>query len=156
MSQQINSIELVQTRPLAPPEVGRPQRPLQRQVHLRGRPASRPTVIRGVTYYKAKDPEEENDIEEQRELGSAGGGGGGSRFGRCGDAPPPSRAPPAASRPTCLPRAGLRAQCLMVVFPDGTPWTPCHCGDPSVCPRRAWLPHIPSLLSPAQPQFHSP
>ncbi|XP_072670465.1 olfactomedin-like protein 2B isoform X1 [Canis lupus baileyi] len=67
VSQQINSIELVQTRPLAPPEVVRPQRPLQRQVHLRGRPASRPTVIRGVTYYKAKDPEEENDIEEQQD-----------------------------------------------------------------------------------------
>lgn len=72
VSQQINSIELLHTRPLAPPEVVRPQRPLQRQVHLRGRPASKPTVIRGTTYYKAKDPEEENDIEEQRELGSAG------------------------------------------------------------------------------------
>lgn len=85
MSQQINAIELLQTRPLAAPEVVRPQRPLQRQVHLRGRPASKPTVIRGITYYKAKDPEEENDIEEQRELGSAGHCGGtvgrGSPFG---------------------------------------------------------------------------
>ncbi|XP_015107516.1 olfactomedin-like protein 2B isoform X3 [Vicugna pacos] len=68
VSQQINSIELLQTRPLAPPEVVKPQRPLQRQVHLRGRPASKPTVIRGITYYKAKDPEEENDIEEQNEF----------------------------------------------------------------------------------------
>ncbi|XP_007935958.1 olfactomedin-like protein 2B [Orycteropus afer afer] len=67
VSQQINSIELLQTRPLAPPEVVKPQRPLQRQVHLRGRPASKPTVIRGITYYKAKDPEEENDIEEQHD-----------------------------------------------------------------------------------------
>ncbi|XP_027960538.1 olfactomedin-like protein 2B isoform X1 [Eumetopias jubatus] len=67
VSQQINSIELLQTRPLAAPEVVRPQRPLQRQVHLRGRPASKPTVIRGITYYKAKDPEEENDIEEQQD-----------------------------------------------------------------------------------------
>lgn len=72
VSQQINSIKLLQTRPLTPPEVVKPQRPLQRQVHLRGRPASKPTVIRGITYYKAKDPEEENDIEEHRELGSAG------------------------------------------------------------------------------------
>lgn len=72
VSQQIKSIELLQTRPLPPPEAVKPQRPLQRQVHLRGRPASRPTVIRGITYYKAKDPEEENDIEEHRELGSAG------------------------------------------------------------------------------------
>ncbi|XP_043306831.1 olfactomedin-like protein 2B isoform X5 [Cervus canadensis] len=64
---EIKSIKLLQTRPLAPPEVVKPQRPLQRQVHLRGRPASRPTVIRGITYYKAKDPEEENDIEEHQD-----------------------------------------------------------------------------------------
>ncbi|XP_039101920.1 olfactomedin-like protein 2B isoform X1 [Hyaena hyaena] len=67
VSRQINSIELLHARPLAPPEVGRPQQPLRRQVHVRGRPASRPTVIRGVTYYKAKVPEEENDIEEQQD-----------------------------------------------------------------------------------------
>ncbi|XP_012494983.1 PREDICTED: olfactomedin-like protein 2B isoform X2 [Propithecus coquereli] len=67
VSQQINSIELLQTRPLDPPEVVKPRRPLQRQVHLRGRPASQPTVIRGITYYKAKVPEEENDIEEQQD-----------------------------------------------------------------------------------------
>lgn len=54
--------------PLAPPAVLKPLRPLHRQVHLRGRPASQPTVIRGVTYYKAKDPEED-DTEEQREWG---------------------------------------------------------------------------------------
>ncbi|XP_036128863.1 olfactomedin-like protein 2B isoform X1 [Molossus molossus] len=64
VSQHVNSIELLHTRPLAPPELARP---LQRQVRLRGRPASKPTVIRGVTYYKAKDPEEENDIEEQQD-----------------------------------------------------------------------------------------
>ncbi|XP_010852986.1 PREDICTED: olfactomedin-like protein 2B isoform X3 [Bison bison bison] len=64
---EIKSIKLLQTRPLPPPEVVKPQRPLQRQVHLRGRPASRPTVIRGITYYKAKDPEEENDIEEHQD-----------------------------------------------------------------------------------------
>ncbi|XP_032147470.1 olfactomedin-like protein 2B isoform X2 [Sapajus apella] len=67
VSQQINSIELLQMRPLAPPEVVKAQRPLQRQVHLRGRPASQPTVIRGITYYKAKVSEEENDIEEQQD-----------------------------------------------------------------------------------------
>lgn len=64
VSQQINSIELSRMQPLAPPAVTKPQRPLQRQVHLRGRPASKPTVIRGITYYKAKVSEEENDIEE--------------------------------------------------------------------------------------------
>lgn len=74
VSQQINSIELLRTQPLVPPAVLKPQRPLQRQVHLRGRLASKPTVIRGITYYKAKVSEEENDIEEQRESGSEGQG----------------------------------------------------------------------------------
>ncbi|XP_076794054.1 olfactomedin-like protein 2B isoform X4 [Arvicanthis niloticus] len=67
VSQQINSIELLRTQPLVPPSVMKPQRPLQRQVHLRGQLASKPTVIRGVTYYKAKVSEEENDIEEQHD-----------------------------------------------------------------------------------------
>lgn len=74
VSQQINSIELLRTQPLVPPAAMKPQRPLQRQVHLRGRLASKPTVIRGITYYKAKVSEEENDIEEQRESGSEGQG----------------------------------------------------------------------------------
>ncbi|XP_028637669.1 olfactomedin-like protein 2B isoform X2 [Grammomys surdaster] len=67
VSQQINSIELLRTQPLVPPAVMKPQQPLQRQVHLRGRMASKPTVIRGITYYKAKVSEEENDIEEQHD-----------------------------------------------------------------------------------------
>lgn len=67
VSQQINSIELLRTQPLVPPAVMKPQRPSQRQVHLRGRLASKPTVIRGITYYKAKVSEEENDIEEQHD-----------------------------------------------------------------------------------------
>ena len=101
VSQQINSIKLLQTRPLAPPEVVKPQWPLQRQVHLRGRPASKPTVIRGITYYKAKDPEEENDIEEHRELGSAraappppeAGQGTESPLGPCGGVLPVRHTP---------------------------------------------------------------
>lgn len=67
VSQQINSIELLRTQPLVPPAAMKPQRPLQRQVHLRGRLASKPTVIRGITYYKAKVSDEENDIEEQHD-----------------------------------------------------------------------------------------
>lgn len=67
VSQQINSIELLRTQPLAPPTVMKPPQPPQRQVHLRGRLASKPTVIRGITYYKAKVSEEENDIEDQHE-----------------------------------------------------------------------------------------
>ncbi|XP_036891031.1 olfactomedin-like protein 2B isoform X2 [Sturnira hondurensis] len=71
-SQHVNSVELPRTRPLAPPEL---HRPLHRQVHLRGRPASKPTIIRGVTYYKAKEPEDENDIEEQQDELFSGDGG---------------------------------------------------------------------------------
>ncbi|CAO2638278.1 Olfactomedin-like protein 2B [Lemmus lemmus] len=67
VSQQINSIELLRTQPLAPPAVTKPQKPLQREVYLRGGLASKPTVIRGITYYKAKVSEEENDIEEQHD-----------------------------------------------------------------------------------------
>ncbi|KAM4861047.1 olfactomedin-like protein 2B [Thomomys bottae] len=74
VSQQVNSIKLLQTGPLAPPEVVKPQRPLQRQVHLRGRPAFKPTVIRGITYYKAKVSEEENDVEEPHEVFSGDNG----------------------------------------------------------------------------------
>ncbi|XP_027724312.1 olfactomedin-like protein 2B [Vombatus ursinus] len=67
VSQQINAIDLLPLQPPAPPEAIAPRRPLQRQIHLRGRPASKPTVIRGITYYKAKVSEEENDIEEQQD-----------------------------------------------------------------------------------------
>ncbi|EGW08580.1 olfactomedin-like protein 2B isoform X2 [Cricetulus griseus] len=67
VSQQINSIELLRTQPLVPPAAMKPQQPLQRRVYLRGRVASKPTVIRGITYYKAKISEEENDIEEQHD-----------------------------------------------------------------------------------------
>ncbi|KAL6073963.1 hypothetical protein STEG23_020455 [Scotinomys teguina] len=67
VSQQLNSIELLRTQPLAPPVVVKQQQPLRRQVYLRGRLASKPTVIRGITYYKAKVSEEENDIEERHD-----------------------------------------------------------------------------------------
>ncbi|XP_068950745.1 olfactomedin-like protein 2B isoform X1 [Petaurus breviceps papuanus] len=67
VSQQINAIDLLPLQPPAPPEAMVPRRPLQRQIHLRGRPSSKPTVIRGITYYKAKVSEEENDIEEQQD-----------------------------------------------------------------------------------------
>lgn len=75
VSQHVNSIELLQTQPLAPPELVRPQQPIQRQVSLRSRPASKPAVIRGITYYKAQDPEDENDIEEQQDPFSSGDSG---------------------------------------------------------------------------------
>lgn len=51
------------------PEDEKPEQLLQRKLHVRSRPPSKPTVVRGVTYYKAQSTESENDIEEQRELG---------------------------------------------------------------------------------------
>ncbi|XP_069334528.1 olfactomedin-like protein 2B isoform X4 [Eulemur rufifrons] len=103
VSQQINSIELLQTRPLDPPEVVKPPRPLQRQVHLRGRPASQPTVIRGITYYKAKVPEEENDIEEQQDEFFSGDNGVDllieDQLLRHNDLPTRATRRPAATRP---------------------------------------------------------
>ncbi|XP_028936641.1 olfactomedin-like protein 2B [Ornithorhynchus anatinus] len=65
VSQQVNAIDPPRPRPPSPSESGPPRRALTRQIHLRSRPASQPTVIRGVTYYKAKVPEEDNDIEER-------------------------------------------------------------------------------------------
>uniref|UniRef100_A0A8C8SF03 Olfactomedin like 2B n=1 Tax=Pelusios castaneus TaxID=367368 RepID=A0A8C8SF03_9SAUR len=67
VSQQINSIESVQLlRPA--PEAMKPKEPLQRKLHVRSRHPSKPTIIRGITYYKAKFAESENDIEEQDEF----------------------------------------------------------------------------------------
>ncbi|XP_045432990.1 olfactomedin-like protein 2B isoform X2 [Pipistrellus kuhlii] len=75
VSQHVNAIELLRTQPLAPPELVRPRQPVQRQVSLRGRPASKPAVIRGITFYKAQDPEDENGIEEQQDPFSGGDSG---------------------------------------------------------------------------------
>lgn len=47
----------------------KPEQLLQRKLRVRSRPPSKPTIVRGVTYYKAQSTESENDIEEQRELG---------------------------------------------------------------------------------------
>ncbi|XP_054977948.1 olfactomedin-like protein 2B [Sorex araneus] len=65
---EVNSVELLGSRPLARPAVARPPRPPHRPAEPRGRPASRPTIIRGITYYKAQEPEEDdNDIEEPQD-----------------------------------------------------------------------------------------
>lgn len=61
---EVNSVELLGTRPLARPAVVRSPQPAE----PRGRPASRPTIIRGITYYKAQEPDEdENDVEEPQD-----------------------------------------------------------------------------------------
>ncbi|KAH1166302.1 hypothetical protein KIL84_015474, partial [Mauremys mutica] len=65
-SQQINSVESLQQL-LPAPETMKPKQPLQRKMHVRSRLPSKPTIIRGITYYKAKSTESENDLEEQDE-----------------------------------------------------------------------------------------
>lgn len=68
ISQQINSVESLAGLHLAPEE-GKPEQLLQRKLSPRSRPPSKPTIVRGVTYYKAQSSESDNDIEEQRESG---------------------------------------------------------------------------------------
>ncbi|KAJ7332383.1 hypothetical protein JRQ81_014563 [Phrynocephalus forsythii] len=64
--EQISSVESLHS---APPAQGatNPESSLPKKLHTRSRIPSQPTIIRGVTYYKATDPEMENDLEEQDE-----------------------------------------------------------------------------------------
>ncbi|NXS60922.1 OLM2B protein, partial [Brachypteracias leptosomus] len=64
ISQQINSVESLPELHLSLEDEKHKQL-LQRKLHVRSRPPSKPTIIRGVTYYKAQSTESENDIEEQ-------------------------------------------------------------------------------------------
>ncbi|XP_053928957.1 olfactomedin-like protein 2B isoform X4 [Cuculus canorus] len=67
ISQQINSVESLPELHLSPADE-KPKQLLQRKLHMRSRSPSKPTIVRGVTYYKAQSTESENDIEEQHEL----------------------------------------------------------------------------------------
>ncbi|NXY65290.1 OLM2B protein, partial [Callaeas wilsoni] len=64
ISQQINSVESLPELHLSL-EAKKPEQLLQRKLRVRSRPPSKPTIVRGVTYYKAQSTESENDIEEQ-------------------------------------------------------------------------------------------
>ncbi|NXJ33037.1 OLM2B protein, partial [Ciconia maguari] len=64
ISQQINSVESLPELHLSL-EDEKPKQLLQRKLRIRSRPPSKPTIVRGVTYYKAQSTESENDIEEQ-------------------------------------------------------------------------------------------
>ncbi|XP_071421384.1 olfactomedin-like protein 2B isoform X2 [Pithys albifrons albifrons] len=64
ISQQINSVESLPELHLSL-EDKKPEQLLQRKLRVRTRPPSKPTIVRGVTYYKAQSTESENDIEEQ-------------------------------------------------------------------------------------------
>ncbi|NXC83670.1 OLM2B protein, partial [Cercotrichas coryphoeus] len=63
ISQQINSVESLPELQLSQQDK-KPEQLLQRKLRVRSRPPSKPTIVRGVTYYKAQAPESENDIEE--------------------------------------------------------------------------------------------
>ncbi|XP_069497387.1 olfactomedin-like protein 2B [Ambystoma mexicanum] len=67
--QDTNAIPLIKA---APPV--KKHRTIERQIHLRSKPASKPAIIRGITYYKAKFTEDENDIEEQQDEFFSGDG----------------------------------------------------------------------------------
>ncbi|NWH94872.1 OLM2B protein, partial [Aegithalos caudatus] len=64
ISQQINSVESLPELHLSQ-EDKKPEQLLQRKLLVSSRPPSKPTIVRGVTYYKAQSTESENDIEEQ-------------------------------------------------------------------------------------------
>ncbi|NWZ40741.1 OLM2B protein, partial [Brachypodius atriceps] len=64
ISQQINSVESIPELHLSQ-EHKKPEQLLQRKLRVSSRPPSKPTIVRGVTYYKAQSTESENDIEEQ-------------------------------------------------------------------------------------------
>ncbi|XP_069718556.1 olfactomedin-like protein 2B isoform X1 [Phaenicophaeus curvirostris] len=64
ISQQINSVDSLPELHLSPADE-KPEELLQRKLHMRSRSPSKPTIVRGVTYYKAQSTESENDIEEQ-------------------------------------------------------------------------------------------
>ncbi|XP_025979179.2 olfactomedin-like protein 2B isoform X2 [Dromaius novaehollandiae] len=66
ISQQINSVESLPELHLVP-EDERSRQLLQRKLHIGSRPPSKPTIVRGVTYYKAQFTDLENDIEEQQD-----------------------------------------------------------------------------------------
>ncbi|XP_053550072.1 olfactomedin-like protein 2B [Bombina bombina] len=60
-------INLKPRAPAPPQQVKR--RPLShRQVQIRAKPAPKPSIIRGVTFYKAKVTDDESDLEEQDEF----------------------------------------------------------------------------------------
>uniref|UniRef100_A0A8B9PX61 Olfactomedin like 2B n=1 Tax=Apteryx owenii TaxID=8824 RepID=A0A8B9PX61_APTOW len=66
ISQQINSVESLPELHLVS-EDEKSRQLLQRNLHIRSRPPSKPTIVRGVTYYKAQFTDSENDIEEQQD-----------------------------------------------------------------------------------------
>ncbi|KAM4774176.1 olfactomedin-like protein 2B isoform 1-T1 [Cyanocitta cristata] len=150
ISQQINSVESLPELHLSL-EDKKPEQLLQRKLRVRSRPPSKPTIVRGVTYYKAQSTESENDIEEQRELADELFSGDNtvdlliedqllrpsSRAGEAVRKPSPVGWPPTpGSAPTTLPAAGTAVTATV----PPSPATP----DPTAV---SWLTPTPETVT---------
>ncbi|XP_041885784.1 olfactomedin-like protein 2B isoform X1 [Corvus kubaryi] len=150
ISQQINSVESLPELHLSL-EDKKPEQLLQRKLRVRSRPPSKPTIVRGVTYYKAQSTESENDIEEQRELADELFSGDNtvdlliedqllrpsSRAGEAVRKPSPVGWPPTpGSTPTTLPAAGTAVTATV----PPSPATP----DPTAV---SWLTPTPETVT---------
>ncbi|NXW76556.1 hypothetical protein DUI87_14567 [Hirundo rustica rustica] len=128
ISQQINSVESLPELHL-PQEDKKPEQLLQRKLRVSSRPPSKPTIVRGVTYYKAQSTESENDIEEQPDELFSGDNTvdlliedqllrTSSRAGEAVRKPSPVGWPPTpGSAPTTLPAAGTTATATVPLSP---------------------------------------
>ncbi|NXR45109.1 OLM2B protein, partial [Hippolais icterina] len=128
ISQQINSVESLPELHLSQ-EDRKPEQLLQRKLRVSSRPPSKPTIVRGVTYYKAQSTESENDIEEQPDELFSGDNTVDlliedqllrptSRAGEAMRKPSPVGWPPTAgSAPTTLPAAGTAVTAMEPLSP---------------------------------------
>ncbi|NXS77262.1 OLM2B protein, partial [Erpornis zantholeuca] len=128
ISQQINSVESLPELHLSL-EDKKPEQLLQRKLGVRSRPPSKPTIVRGVTYYKAQSTESENDIEEQPDELFSGDNTvdlliedqllrPSSRAGEAVRKPSPVGWPPTpGSAPTTLPAAGTAVTARAALSP---------------------------------------
>ncbi|XP_039411638.1 olfactomedin-like protein 2B isoform X3 [Corvus cornix cornix] len=147
---EINSVESLPELHLSL-EDKKPEQLLQRKLRVRSRPPSKPTIVRGVTYYKAQSTESENDIEEQRELADELFSGDNtvdlliedqllrpsSRAGEAVRKPSPVGWPPTpGSTPTTLPAAGTAVTATV----PPSPATP----DPTAV---SWLTPTPETVT---------
>uniref|UniRef100_A0A8C3NRZ9 Olfactomedin like 2B n=1 Tax=Cyanoderma ruficeps TaxID=181631 RepID=A0A8C3NRZ9_9PASS len=128
ISQQINSVESLPELHLSQ-EDKKPEKFLQRKLRVSSWPPSKPTIVRGVTYYKAQSTESENDIEEQPDELFSGDNTvdlliedqllrPSSRAGKAMRKPSPVEWPPTpGSAPTTLPAMGTAVTAMVPLSP---------------------------------------
>uniref|UniRef100_A0A8C0VMI1 Olfactomedin like 2B n=1 Tax=Cyanistes caeruleus TaxID=156563 RepID=A0A8C0VMI1_CYACU len=158
ISQQINSVESLPELQLSL-EDKKPEQLLQRKLRVRSRPPSKPTIVRGVTYYKAQSPESENDIEEQPDELFSGDNTvdlliedqllrPSSRAGEAVRKPSPVGWPPTpGSAPTTPPAAGTAATATLSLSPaTPDPTVPEPVTAPAGLPEEG-TPQLPAALA---------